>query len=374
MAQEHALRRRAGAPADKPAGAPRGGVPRNGVPRNGVHTVEIRALDPADSPRLTGENRDHTLRLAETEDVLPPILVHIATMRVIDGMHRLHAARLRGRETIEAEFFDGSEEDAFIQAVTANTRHGLPLARADRRAAAARILVSHPHLSDRIIAAYTALSQQTVRTIRRSTALAPQLSVRRGADGKLRPLSGEAGRRRAAEIIAARPTASLREVAANAGISVGTAHDVRSRLYRGEDPVHLGLPRTSARGRQARANEARGRQDGCGRAGPPEPVRKTPGGFDAADHQTILQSLAKDPTIRHTESGRELLLWLRTHVLGVGDWPALSNSVPTHRTTTVAHLARQCADSWRQFAQELDRRMEAGGPPATASGTLRAGG
>ena len=98
-----------------------------------VHTVEIGSLAPADSPRLAGEDGEHAARLAETPDELPPILVHRPTMRVIDGMHRLQAARLRGRETIETEFFDGSAEDAFIQAVTVNTRHGLPLTLADRR-------------------------------------------------------------------------------------------------------------------------------------------------------------------------------------------------------------------------------------------------
>jgi hypothetical protein len=35
---------------------------------------------------------------------LPPILVHRATNRIIDGMHRLEAAKLRGDETISVRF------------------------------------------------------------------------------------------------------------------------------------------------------------------------------------------------------------------------------------------------------------------------------
>jgi hypothetical protein len=54
-----------------------------------------------------------------------------------------------------------------------------------------------------------------------------------GSDGRLRPLTSLDGRRRASEPIVARPEAPLREIAAEAGISVGTAHDVRQRMQRG---------------------------------------------------------------------------------------------------------------------------------------------
>lgn len=53
-------------------------------------------------------------------------------MRVVDGMHRLRVAQLKGYETIEATFFGGGEDDAFIMTVTANMGHGQPLALADR--------------------------------------------------------------------------------------------------------------------------------------------------------------------------------------------------------------------------------------------------
>jgi ParB-like chromosome segregation protein Spo0J len=57
-------------------------------------------------------------------------------MRVIDGMHRLMAASLQGRESIDVMFFHGSEIDVFLRAVQENITHGLPLSQADRRAAA----------------------------------------------------------------------------------------------------------------------------------------------------------------------------------------------------------------------------------------------
>jgi hypothetical protein len=90
---------------------------------------------PADSPRLGGENRDHIRLLADATAPLPPILVHRSTMRVIDGMHRLRAAMLRGATEIAVEFFDGTEAEAFARAVRENVAHGLPLSRSDREAA-----------------------------------------------------------------------------------------------------------------------------------------------------------------------------------------------------------------------------------------------
>ncbi|TCO59498.1 ParB/RepB/Spo0J family partition protein [Actinocrispum wychmicini] len=66
------------------------------------------------SPRLTGESEDHVRLLAESEAKLPPIIEHRATMRVIDGMHRLRAAMLRGQHEINVRFYDGAETDTFV--------------------------------------------------------------------------------------------------------------------------------------------------------------------------------------------------------------------------------------------------------------------
>ncbi|HLK74721.1 MAG TPA: ParB/RepB/Spo0J family partition protein, partial [Streptosporangiaceae bacterium] len=124
--------------------------------------VPVLSLRPADSPRLNGEDKAHIARLAETETPLPPILVDRRTMRVIDGMHRLMAASLQGRETIDVKFFGGNEADVFLRAVQENIAHGLPLSQADRRAAAERIIASHPHMSDRAIGQSAGLAAKTV--------------------------------------------------------------------------------------------------------------------------------------------------------------------------------------------------------------------
>src|SRR5262245_30551600 len=85
--------------------------------------VPLRQLLPADSPRSGGEDAKHIRVLAATDAALPPILVHRATMRVVDGMHRVGAARLQGRDEILVEFFDGSEAEAFVVAVRKNMDH-----------------------------------------------------------------------------------------------------------------------------------------------------------------------------------------------------------------------------------------------------------
>jgi ParB-like nuclease domain len=158
--------------------------------------VDVGLLLAADSPRLEGESLAHACMLAGLGAALPPIVVHRDTMRVIDGMHRLRAAVLRGDANIEARFFDGTAEAAFIAGVEANIAHGLPLSVADREAAAGRILGSHPKWSDRAVVASAGLDARTVGAIRRATEDLPQLDRRVGRDGRVRPLDVAAGRRR----------------------------------------------------------------------------------------------------------------------------------------------------------------------------------
>ena len=128
--------------------------------------VPIGSLLPADSPRLAGEIEEHVRTLAESDAALPPIVVHHSTMRVVDGMHRLRAAALRGDRHIEVGLVEGTAEDAFVLAVRLNAEHGLPLSRQDRTAAALRIIESHPHWSDRRIASVTGLSPGAVGALR----------------------------------------------------------------------------------------------------------------------------------------------------------------------------------------------------------------
>lgn len=309
-----------------------------------VERVEIIALTLVGSPRLSGEDPEHTRRLAEISTGLPPILVHRATMRVLDGVHRVQAARARGETAIDAIFFDGDADTAFVLAVRANIGHGLPLTLADRRAAAQRLLEIRPEWSDRAVAATTGLAPGTVRKLREQStddAPAAAAAARVGRDGRARPLDASASRQRAAEVIAERPDASLRVIASLAGVSLSTARDVRQRLSNGEDPVPNGRTRP-ARPKVAGAH--------TGTRSPSVPAQ--------GRRSSILHGLKRDPALRYSAKGRGILQWLETHAVELEDWSRLADSVPPHCGYLIAELAMDCARAWEEVARQALSRTE----------------
>jgi ParB-like nuclease domain len=298
--------------------------------------VPIASLLPADSPRVAGVNSDHVRMLAEIETDVPPILVHRTTMRVIDGMHRLHAARQRGHESITVRFIDANERDLFVLAVETNVKNGLPLSHRDRVAAATRVAGSHPHWSDRLIAQLTGLSAGTVAAIRtRSSHDLPPVGGRLGRDGKVRPLNTAAGRRLASDILTERPTTSLREVAKQTGLSLSTVHDVRNRLLRNENPVPERLRREAPNGSTK-----------------PAAVPQV----SVARPSTLLEQLRRDPSLRSSELGRTILRMLDVHSIPDETWIRLAGSLPPHCTDAVTTIARACATSWTRFAEQIQSR------------------
>ncbi|MHC3471309.1 transcriptional regulator [Streptomyces sp. 7R007] len=305
-------------------------------------TVAVSALRLGESPRLDGHDKEHVVWLTQVEAPLPPILVDRRDMRVIDGAHRLLAAVMKGQETIEVEFFDGSPADGFLRAVQLNVRHGLPLSAADRRAAAARIIASHPQFSDGVIAQSTGLTDKTVAAIRRRTARADvQTGTRIGKDGRVRPLNGEPGRRRVVAVLTERPEASLREVARVAKVSPSTVRDVRQRLERGEHP---GSSRSGTTGTaDIPAKPATGSGSTHRKAISPPPT-------------AVLGKLLRDPSLRHSESGRRLLRLLQTNAIAPHAWGELVSSVPSHTAAVIAGLAQYYAQMWQDFAQGLGQQ------------------
>jgi ParB-like chromosome segregation protein Spo0J len=314
-----------------------------------VVTVPVLSLRAADSPRLNGEDKAHIARLAEVETALPPILVDRRSMRVIDGMHRLMAASLQGREMIDIKFFDGNELDVFLSAVQENVAHGLPLSQTDRRAAAERIIDSHPHLSDRAIGQVAGLAAKTVATIRkRSTNVAPQSNARVGRDGKVRPLDSGQGRRRAAELMTEQPGASLRDVARAAGISPATVLDVRRRIERG-DPPAPSKPAAAVPGLVP---------------GPGARVTVRPA--TPLDPAAMVQKLLRDPSLRGNEQGKGMLRLLHVNAVGSEQLTDVAGTVPPHCMAIVVQLARQYARMWQDFAAELEGRARIIDPSAAA--------
>ncbi|MFI6325560.1 ParB/RepB/Spo0J family partition protein [Nonomuraea sp. NPDC050556] len=288
--------------------------------------VLLSTLLPADSPRLAGEDSAHIVELAELDEV-PAVVVHRSTMRIIDGMHRYRAAQLRGDSWIEVRFFDGDEQDAFVLAVRLNATHGLPLTQADKAAAAARIIASHPQWSDRLIASASGLSHRTVAAIRgSSTGEHTHSNSRIGRDGRIRPLNAAEGRIQASRMMAERPEATLREIAEAAGIAVSTARDVRERVRLGKDPVPPKL----------RAEE-----------------QKVP----SDEIAQILDRLKRDPSLRLTDTGRGLLRLLDAiRLVSTDGWTRVVNGVPPHCAEPLAQVARTCAEAWLNFAEEVETR------------------
>jgi ParB-like chromosome segregation protein Spo0J len=289
--------------------------------------VDISVLRPADSPRLGGCSEEFVRSLAESGARLAPIVVHRESMRVVDGTHRLRAAVLRGSRTVEVEYVDGPAEDVFVLSVSLNVA---TLTTADREAAARRVLRSHPQWSDRAIAASTGLAAKSVGVLRR--AVGGRAATRIGRDGKARPVNSAAGRRLAGEMIEARPTASLRDIARAAGVSPGTVRDVRRRLLAGLDPVPERM--RTAELAEVEVPAARG---------------------EVRAPSTTLPILRRDPSLRFNEHGRWLLRWLEAHAVSPGEWGPVVDGVPSHCRELVADMARGCAEAWAEMADALER-------------------
>ncbi|MGR4854900.1 ParB N-terminal domain-containing protein [Streptomyces violaceus] len=300
-----------------------------------VVEIELSRLSSVSSPRTSGEDPEHVETLLSTEGALPPILVHRPTMRVVDGLHRLKVARLRGDTKIVARLVDGTEADAFVLAVEANIRHGLPLSLADRKRAAVHIIGTHPQWSDRRVASATGISAGTVADLRRRGG-DKGTEARIGRDGRIRPADGSGRRRHAAELIRSNPGLSLRQVAHQVGISPETVRDVRGRLERGESPVPEGSLKLRTESR---------------------PLHRTETGFGRAvdrDRLVTLERLKADPALRLSETGRILLRMLAMHSIDGQEWERILHRVPPHLYNVIAEFAREHAQVWTGFAECLE--------------------
>lgn len=309
-------------------------------------TVAVSSLLLDKSPRQGGDNDEHVRVLAESEDPLPPIVVHGQSMRVIDGIHRVRAAIMRGAKSIDAKIYHGTDDDAFVLAVRLNIAHGLPLTRAERNAATLQIIASHPQWSDRMIATVVGLSAGTVAKVRRrSTAQNEQSSMRIGKDGRVRPVNGAEGRLKAAQLLTEKPSSSIRAIANVAGVSSSTVHDVQRRLRAGQHPipVHHSAPEPPAMPGLPGVSPSRGVH------GHPEPA-------DGIDVAAILGALKRDPSLRRSDPTKFLLRCLDRYRVGVEGSGKIVEVAPDHCAHLVAKLARAYARVWIEIATQLEQR------------------
>jgi hypothetical protein len=300
-----------------------------GMGPDGVVLVPVGGLSSRSPFRLGGTCPEQVERLVELGGTWPPILVARDGV-VIDGCHRVAAARRLGMARIAAVYFDGGPEEAFVEFVRRNVAHGLMLTLVERKQAATRVLDLHPDWSDRRIAELCALSPKTVGRLRLSvvgSAPGEQRAdeVREGRDHRLRPARPGSVRGRVVEALREQPDASLRTIAAVAGASPETVRLVRMNLA--ADPV--------IECRVAPPGEP---------SGPDGPA----GGDDAIDW-------ASDAALASAPGGDDLLTWMAQTRLDPSDleW---AQSVPLSRVYVLAEESRRRSDLWLQFAQALEAR------------------
>lgn len=286
-----------------------------------IHEIPAKALRLGMSPRLDGIDRQHVATLAQVPEQLPPILVHRGTMTVVDGAHRLEVARLMGADRVRVVFFEGAEPDAYLEAVRANVAHGKPLSLKEREQAARWVLQQHPDWSDRRIAGVTGLAPGTVARCRASTAQNEQLTTRVGRDGRARPINPSTVRERIAERFRQRPTASVKEVAAELSSSEATVRDVRRRVM-------------------------------AGFAEPPAGRNRPIAGAVARTDPTSLW----DPALSSSEGSASFIDWLDAHRIDDDDWASLLDALPANRLYVLADEARRQSASWSRLCAELESR------------------
>ncbi len=103
--------------------------------------------------RADGVSLPHVNKLArqiEAGKELPPIKVAAIgeALYVVDGFHRLHAYRKAKRHSLPAQVARMSRREALEEARLANTTHGKPLSRADKRRAWDDYIASGGHLDE----------------------------------------------------------------------------------------------------------------------------------------------------------------------------------------------------------------------------------
>ena len=286
------------------------------------------------SLRSTGLDVEHVAVLAERPEEWPPIVVSRADRSVVDGQHRVAAARQLGLDRIRAIWFDGSADDAYVEFVRCNVGHGLPLSLDERRAAVRRILRTHADRSDRGIAELCGVSPKTVARVRDELGdegMTEMAATRVGRDGRSRPVDAAAMRQRIAEELDRFPHASLREIARRVGASPETVRSVRNRH---------GLVGRRAQDERVTTSDA---------------------------EATVLALLTRtrseprawqdDAALSTRDGGDQFVEWFDTTTVDDADaWRHLG-VVPLSRTYEVADEARRRAAFWTSFAAQLEGQV-----------------
>jgi len=139
-------------------------------------------------PQMSPDEYNELVEDIERRGIVDP-LVATADDTVLDGRHRLMAARAIGLQSVPAREFggDASEQRDFMLRAAVLRRH---LTTTQRKALAAQLIIAEPEQSDRSIAKATRISRPIVRKVRRKLERHGQvatIATSTGADGKTYP-------------------------------------------------------------------------------------------------------------------------------------------------------------------------------------------
>jgi len=303
-----------------------------------VEELFVSELGVGEGIRSGGLDERHVELLMECVDAWPPIVVWGENLVVVDGCHRVEAARRLGRLSVVGHRFLGSAEEAFIEAIRRNVSHGLPLCVADRRRAARRVLLRNPDWSDRRIASLCGLSDKTVGRIRSVESLGIVAVDRRvGRDGKVRPVQPGEVRDRVRKALEENPTGSLRAIAAVAGASPETVRSVRARVQMGDTGLHVA--------------------DRPAPAGKPSPVSAMPvlSVFASSEERTQVRSEKEWVADQALSACGEYAEWFSSTNI-TEDWHDFLWTIPLGRVYEIVDEARRRASVWTSFASVLEAR------------------
>lgn len=318
-------------------------------------TVEAELASPdvfqGTGVRVGGLDADRLAALAAEVDTWPPVVAYRPDLTVIDGAHRVEAARRLGIGQVAVRWFEGTRAEALIASVTLNDEAGTPVGATDREAVLVELMSELPQWSDRRIAAAVGSSPKTVARLRRRAACTGETESKRvGRDGRLRPVRSGSTHEAIADALHRRPHASLRAIAAEIGVSPETVRSVRHRLN-GTAAASVASATTPSPLAAPIPDPLRGVETGLAEVD--EADESDADEFDTGEG--TVAPWRRDRALESAEHGDDFLGWFETTTVE-GDHRTRGLDVPMSRVYEIADEARRRAQWWLSFATTLEQR------------------